>query len=1227
MTATSSIFPIYVRSEYREGQGFKRFQSDAQRAANAAKAEFRGVANALDNALARDRTGSGSLNLGVGELREAALAQQQRAVAARELANATLSAATADGKFNAAMRVGVQAASKYAKEQERLSGEMLEQVRINELIQKELGQTASATEMVAKATARGASASRAAANDNRASRTAFIQLGQQMQDVTVQAQLGTNAFTIFSQQVPQAAFALSGLAGSANRTQARIGNLATFLAGPWGAAIFAATAVLGPYVARLFEADEALEQAEFSSSSFGDAQSILGGVIDLTTGKINTQSEALLNLARAQTIAGGIEAQARLAEAREQLADIAKGEIDIFQTPSSLFNRGELARDRDGTSSVAERFLAGDIKADQAITELEALEGTALATENALLKALGAVANVGVEEANIEVFERLREALDGNQDAVAEFLRPSRTKSSTKSDSEREAAKRKKDFEQSLQEAEQFAQRLREQETLLGKSSAEAQAYRIELAALKAEQAALAAPTEENAEALRKQADAIREAGAALAEGELAQSISDLREEANRRFEIERLILAGRNDEVAVLQTISRLRERQKELSQEQLSEVQRIVLLEQERQRWLERQQSTQGAFLDATRSLRGELESLLSGEGFDLEEIGKRLRVKLQVEQLFGEALRGIEGAVKASFDTSVNKATTGFDQVGDAAIGLANDISVARGVISGVPAAGGALTAGAANDNSALAPRLRDAIEESNSVTGMTPEAYAELVGRRFTEPLLAGLPPALAAELNGVFGRAFGGFFLGGPVAGGLGLLKGLSFEFGPDILGKQLNDKILKRLDGAFSGALDGTQTDAILDLLGIKSSATGAAIGGALGSIFGPLGSIGGSILGGLFGGVFSGTPRGSATIGGFGGDLTVTGTRGTSGSREEQSTELADSIIDTIDRIADQLGADVNAALGAVSIGIRDDNIRVDTSGSGITKTKNGAIDFGQDAEAAILFAVQDLINDGVIAGLSASEQRLLQQGKDLEQALTDVLTFRSVFDRLEQNLNPLRAEILALNTEFEDLIDLFERAGASSQEFAQLEELYDIERAKLIEEATDRVAGSLKDLIEDLTIGDNGLSLRDRRANALAEFEELRARVEGGDISAIDDFAEASRVLLDIERQLFGSQTGYFDRFNEVLAISNAVLAEQERLTQAAIDIGSPFSTEGTTDQTRPIVDSISNLGDRLVEQIGREISIRLDAVNQNLGDLSLNQINISSQADRFAIGQGYY
>src|SRR5690606_36426835 len=148
---------------------------------------------------------------------------------------------------------------------------------------------------------------------------------------------------------------------------------------------------------------------------------------------------------------------------------------------------------------------------------------------------------------------------------------------------------------------------------------------------------------------------------------------------------------------------------------------------------------------------------------------------------------------------------------------------------------------------------------------------------------------------------------------------------------------------------------------------------------------------------------LFGGSPKASATIGALGGDL---GVIGVTGKRKLQGAagDAGGSVVDLIDDLAEQLGAEVDASAGSVAIGIRKGKYRVDPSGRGQTKTKKGAIDFGEDSQAAIEAAVLDLINDGVIKGLSAAEQRLLKQGKSLQKALEDVLTFQSIFDRLQQ-------------------------------------------------------------------------------------------------------------------------------------------------------------------------------------------------------------------------------
>jgi hypothetical protein len=205
------------------------------------------------------------------------------------------------------------------------------------------------------------------------------------------------------------------------------------------------------------------------------------------------------------------------------------------------------------------------------------------------------------------------------------------------------------------------------------------------------------------------------------------------------------------------------------------------------------------------------------------------------------------------------------------------------------------------------------------------------------------------------------------------------------------------------------------------------------------------------------------------------------------------------------------------------------------------------------------------DLIKDGVISGLRASTQRLLQQGKDIDSALQKALDFESVFTRLKEYKDPVGAALDALDKEFTRLQKLFKEAGASASEYADLEELYGIERAKAIKEASDRVTASLRSLYDDLTIGDNGRSLRDRLAAAQTAYDPLKARVLAGDKTAYDDFAKAAQALLDIQRQFSGSQTPYFNLLDEITRITKERIDAEANIASIAQNRDSPFSSTG--------------------------------------------------------------
>ncbi|MGN6290385.1 MAG: hypothetical protein ACTHNA_14115 [Sphingopyxis terrae] len=387
--------------------------------------------------------------------------------------------------------------------------------------------------------------------------------------------------------------------------------------------------------------------------------------------------------------------------------------------------------------------------------------------------------------------------------------------------------------------------------------------------------------------------------------------------------------------------------------------------------------------------------------------------------------------------------------------------------------------------------------------------------------------------------------------------------------GNKLLGEKFMGQLQGALGGALKGAAIGEATSGVLKSLGIKQSKTGAQIGGAIGSFIPiPGGEIIGSIIGGTIGGLFKKAPKGYSVItGGGDGGFSVTGNK--SGVRNDLTT-ASGSVQQGLSRLAEMLGGDVGNF--RVSIGEYKGWYRVSSSGSSDVGSKkypkragSDLLYDGQDAEAAVRAAIADAIRDGAILGISQAQQRLIAANKDLEVGVQKALDFQSVFDRLKEYKDPVGAALDTLDKEFNRLKKIFAEAGASAADYASLEELYGIERAKAIKEASEKVTASLRSLYDNLTIGDSGRSLRDRLAAAQTAYDPLKARVLAGDKTAYDDFAKAAQDLLDIQRQFSGSQTPYFNLLDEITRITKERIDAEANIASIAQNRDSPFSSTG--------------------------------------------------------------
>lgn len=437
-----------------------------------------------------------------------------------------------------------------------------------------------------------------------------------------------------------------------------------------------------------------------------------------------------------------------------------------------------------------------------------------------------------------------------------------------------------------------------------------------------------------------------------------------------------------------------------------------------------------------------------------------------------------------------------------------------------------------------------------------------------------------------QLGGTITAGFEG--LGQKLDGLLGTGPSLSdlrqSGYGSDAIPKGMFEQFGKvagqGLQGAALGDLANDFTDPIIKELGLKTSKLGGQIGGALGQfVGGPLGAAIGGALGSAVGGLFKSTKKASTTIDFDGGDLTAGGIRGNTGKYDDALNGIAESFIGTLGELADRLGGQIAGDPG-LSFGVRHGDFRVDPTGQGLTKKKRGAVDFDDDAEAALEFAIKTALERGVVSGIRESTKRILTAGGDFQKALEDATAFENVFRELDQLKDPTGAALKELNRQFEELDRVFDEAGASAEERAQLEELYGLKRKAILEQTLEDMSDQLIDFRDGLKAGSNSpLSLKDQRANIEEQLAKFETDITAGKTVDQGAFIEAAQTLLDIERQLNGSTAGFFEQFNRIQSLTDKAIANggASNVTSIGTDIPSPFGQPATTDVGKDIASAL--------------------------------------------------
>lgn len=687
-------------------------------------------------------------------------------------------------------------------------------------------------------------------------------------------------------------------------------------------------------------------------------------------------------------------------------------------------------------------------------------------------------------------------------------------------------------------------------------------------------------------EELVARAKELKEVAAETVDGPLNAMLKASREQREQQL----LILQGREREAEVLSRILRLKADGQQVDAGRRQQIERTVAAEERINDLLTKRQDIISIYMSSIGDLRGALEDLFTpGSGGDFlkntERMLDQFRARMTVESIFGDSLRALEKKMrgKSPLDREIDDLAKQIDGLEDEtdrsskALALfADAVAAATADIQGR----GAPSPHQFGEGSFLKV-FGGKAEGSDDivVTGERPRPiggglmreqtdFMRELARAQYDPLAKlfdqYLGTSFFSKLSPVFQGAYAGFFTAGPVGGILGAVKELP----------GLPDKMGAKLGRAMEGAQTGTLVAGIGKMLGIKTSTTGGQIGGAIGSALPiPGGDIIGSVIGSFVGGLFKKSKRGSATITGVDDDAILSGNNS---KAKSAAGEAAGSVQGVLKQIADALGGEVGAF--NVSIGMRDGKYRVDPTGQGRTKVKNGALDFGDNAQAAIMAAAFDAIGDGGIKGLSAAVQRALRSNSDIDKAVREALKVQEVEEIVSGLGGALERQFRQFEAQAKERVRIATQYGF---DVSKIEARNAEDRAKLVEQILSSRVGSLQTLLQDMKFGDlfEGTAA-ERRDKLIAEMATAKGDAEKGVDGAADRLADIARKLVETSREAYGTAGPEYgtDRGNAISTAEAIIAAENERIRvaqQATVDTSKAMQTQNQlTNETNDIL-----------------------------------------------------
>lgn len=1006
----------------------------------------------------------------------------------------------------------------------------------------------------------------------------------------------------------------TGVAEKVENTGTKFGRFAAFMAGPWGAAILVGITVLGPLIGKLFEADEAMKEVEVQSNALSSAQSALGDIFDITTGKLNTNTSALASNNEQMRIAARLAA----VNLRIQAAAEKKSSQEAFEkagSPSGLDKALALGTALTGGVSQA----AGQLEGSRPVRNLSRLlqqadklggeartkrfeelieiaenidfEKSGLGREE-VLKAIGDRAS---SRSKLDIAEAIDKSLDSGE-LDPSLRRKGRDKKPPKPKSTAARDEFGRDSADRLASivgqfggdatdvvVEKTAKKIRELDDLiedLGRrkppnfqeliDQAEAAKTVVRDGLIRDVAEAFATPKTlaDKATLAVRQLDAVIAdlekrkptgfekliASAKDAQGAVRDGLqrpyTEFVDAQRDALAVQSLIAEGRADEAEALQRIQTLQKTMGPLNEEQKAAVLATVQALKAQGRQIEINRANAAKFVEAVGGIKNVVEE--ATQAFVRGDLGQLIKSPGKLLDVF-QTLQGrkIFDRIFGDLFRELNDQANGTTVIRDASDKMATAVDKASASIA----------------------RLGDAAAQAagNLGGGTTPDNPEQ-------EIVVTGRPQ------KPVFDRSIGG------------IAERIAKGFTSDENAKAFGEKVGKISGKAFGGAATGSFVSGISNTLGIKMNSTGAQIGGAIGSLLPiPGGEIIGSIAGGLLGNLVKGPTRSGysaiTTNAAGASSSSISGGRNSVG-RQTEAVTYADAVIQGLQQIAQGLGGAVAGNLNLGTIGTQGDKYVFDSDGAG--SAAGVKVDTLEEAVAA---ALSSAIGKGAVVGISEAMRKALASSKDVNAAIAEALKVKEVEDLIGGLGSQLKAQFTAFDRTAAERVRVAKQYGL---DVLAIEKLNAEQRTELVDSALKARVASLGEFLNSVKFGDlfEG-SATDRRAALLTEIAKVQTQAEAGKDGAADKLSQLYEQLLSSSRENFGTAGGQFstDRAAAISGVERVIQMESDRVKEAA---GTAQATVDALAKGNALADEANNLLSRVATGVDNLTS----AVNASNG-----------------------